>query len=413
MFAAAYFVAMVACIALTRYSADVSPVWIPSALFAWALIGAPTRDWPALTGLIAAAHVLGSLAIGDSLEIGAINLVANLASPLLVAAGMRRWDITLAFTDRTEVLRFLALSAGAGVISALIVAAWTALDGAVAWRTTIIWFLSDALSFVLFLPIIQTIASNGWRTLFAGENRMRAAWMFALLIAANLAAAYMPSAVGYRVLMLLTVPLLIYIAFDLGLTMARACVALTAILVLGLALIAPAPADRVLGPQEHLLTMQVFVAVVVACVLPIAAALEERQKLYETAAEALHDAQTAWGEIIAAEAQYRLIADNTEELILRMAIDGEVLFASPACAALKGGPASLIGAKLDNLAHPDDAETTRAQLLDLADHGELGKPHAWAVRLADNDDMWRVFNLRASLVAPESGEFVAVLRQAD
>lgn len=407
--AALYLASMVACIELTRIGGLVSPMWLPSAIFAWALITSAPKQWPLLTALIAAAHVAGSIIVGDTIAILIVYLIANLASPLLLAALLRHWDQELDFADRTEVWRFL----GAGGllapgVSAAIVATWQAISGAVDARTIAYWFLSDGLSFVVFLPLFKVVSSNGWRELLAPHLRARVALVFLALVTATIIATMLPAA-GYRIFMILLFPYLIFVAFEIGVTGARAAIALTGMLVLGTALLAPAPPDRGLPHEEFLISMQIYVAAVVACVLPIAVALAERQRLYETASEALQEAQQAWGELLAAEAEYRLLADNTQELLLRLGADCEVLYASPATDILKQGPNGLVGAKLHELTHPDDIADVLPQLAN-ARGNNLDMTKTWRVRLKDREDSWRLFELRAAVVSLDSGELVALLR---
>ena len=92
---------------------------------------------------------------------------------------------------------------------------------------------------------------------------------------------------------------------------------------------------RGMDPADYIVSVQVYLAALVACILPLAAALAEKQKLYETASEALGDAQAAWGSLIAAEAHYRLIADNAGDMVMRVGLDGHIIFASPACRLIR------------------------------------------------------------------------------
>lgn len=416
MFATLYFAAMVLAIALTRFGALVSPIWIASAVLAWALITAPTREWPVLVALTALAHALGAIAVGDQWTVELVYLAANLSSPLILASLMRWRGDELDFPDRGVVLRFLLFAGVAAPgASALIAAAGTALidPSQLNLRFTLIWYLADGLSFVVFLPIAHAIASGDWAELFKSKARTRAAALFAALVLAHLISYAFPGDL-YRFFLLLLVPYVVYIAYDLGLTGARAAIAVSATMIVIYALFAPVREGRNMAPQEYLLAMQVYLAALSASVLPLAAALAEKQRLYETASQALDDAQAAWGELIAAEAHYRLIADNADDIILRLDLNGDILFASPACRALNAAPESLEGRALADLAHADDGARCRAAIAALVAAGEVDAPKALQVRLPSVDGDWRLFDLRATLVAPsggEPGEIIAVLRR--
>src|SRR5262249_31751435 len=114
----------------------------------------------------------------------------------------------------------------------------------------------------------------------------------------------------YRFFLIILIPYTIYTAYELGLNGARASIVISTIALVAFAL-TPAPPGRSSPPDEFLFAIQVFLAALSASVLPLAAALAEKQRLYETASQALAEAQAAWGDIIAAEAHYRLVADNT------------------------------------------------------------------------------------------------------
>jgi len=411
MFAALYAVTMVAGIALTRFGAQVAPVWIASAVLAWALLTSPTRQWPIYIALIAAAHITGSILVNDAPVIAAVFLVANLASPVLVAGLMRWRGDSLAFEERGEVLRFLLITGllAPGVSTAIVglAAAIGLMDFSL--RSAITWFLADGLSFVVFLPLINVVASNGWRALLRHGARRRTLLMFAILLA-SFAIAWLLPASGFRIFMMLLIPYLIYIAFDLGLTAARAALAVTAVLMISHSLFAPPPADRAMEEQQYLLAVQVYVAVMVASVLPIAVALAERQRLYETASQALHDAQEAWGQLLAAEAHYQFHSQNPDDLLLRIGADGAILSASPSAIALRQGADGLAGASLIDMAHAEDAARVKDTIAALTGGTNAAATGFWQLRLRDMNDAWVTYDVDASLSAP--GEIVAVLRVA-
>lgn len=416
IFAALYFAAMVGAISLTRFGAQVSPLWIASAVLAWALISAPTRHWPLVLGASALAHVTAAWIVGDQTDVEIIYLIANLASPLVFASIMRARGDEMAFEDRREVLWFLLIGGViAPFVSTTISTVGTFVDFArFSPRVFSIWFLSDALSFVAFLPILKTLAEGDWRDLFTPGSRRKSVVLFTILIAAH-AISWMLPAAGYRIFLLLLLAYSILMAFELGLAGSRAAIGITVILLVAGALFAPVPADRGLDPQQYLLALQVYMAVLVVSVLPMAAALAEKQRLYETASEALHDAQSAWGELIAAEAHYRLMADNTTDMILRLSLEGAILFASPACSKLSADTEALHERLLTDLCHEDDRLRVRSEIEQLVLGGALDRPRSFQARLKDVNGDWRQYDVSATLTAPHGGaadEIVAVLRQA-
>ena len=60
--------------------------------------------------------------------------------------------------------------------------------------------------------------------------------------------------------------------------------------------------------------------------------------------------------LTASEARYRLLAENTSDVIVRTALDGTLLYVSPACRTMGYEPEELVGTAADRLVHPDDRE---------------------------------------------------------
>jgi len=60
--------------------------------------------------------------------------------------------------------------------------------------------------------------------------------------------------------------------------------------------------------------------------------------------------------LTASEARYRLLAENTSDVIVRCALDGTLLYVSPACRTMGYEPEDLVGTPYDRLVHPDDRE---------------------------------------------------------
>jgi PAS domain S-box-containing protein len=79
--------------------------------------------------------------------------------------------------------------------------------------------------------------------------------------------------------------------------------------------------------------------------------------------------------LTASEARYRLLAENTSDVIVRCALDGTLLYVSPACRAMGYEPEDLIGTPADRLVHPDDRERFLGNCAELY-AGETPDPSA-------------------------------------
>jgi PAS domain S-box-containing protein len=80
-------------------------------------------------------------------------------------------------------------------------------------------------------------------------------------------------------------------------------------------------------------------------------------------------------DLTASEARYRLLAENTSDVIVRTALDGTLLYVSPACRAMGYEPEELIGTPADRLVHPEDYERFLSNSLPLY-AGETPDPTA-------------------------------------
>jgi PAS domain S-box-containing protein len=117
--------------------------------------------------------------------------------------------------------------------------------------------------------------------------------------------------------------------------------------------------------------------------------------------------------LTASEARYRLLAENTSDVIVRCALDGTLLYVSPACRAMGYEPEDLIGTPADRLVHPDDRERFLANCAKLY-AGETPDPSANRQhRYLTGDGRWVWFEGNPQLVRDAEGratEIVNVFR---
>jgi two-component system, sensor histidine kinase and response regulator len=128
------------------------------------------------------------------------------------------------------------------------------------------------------------------------------------------------------------------------------------------------------------------------------------------AAERLAAAATA--EAQATGAQYRLLADNSSDMVGRIGLDGIRRYISPACRTLVGyDPQELIGLPAIDIVHPDDRERVVTGLSKLA-AGEAEPVATYRVLRKDGSSVWVEATARF-VRDPQSGEpveFVSTVR---
>jgi PAS domain S-box-containing protein len=107
-----------------------------------------------------------------------------------------------------------------------------------------------------------------------------------------------------------------------------------------------------------------IVVTILAALAALLGALVVAQLRRRAAAE--RDAAIAAGE-------YRLLADNSSDMIMRRSLDGRRLYVSPSSRELLGyAPEELTEHSIFESVHPDDLERVRPALTTLPAHGEIG-----------------------------------------
>ena len=115
------------------------------------------------------------------------------------------------------------------------------------------------------------------------------------------------------------------------------------------------------------------------------------------------------------EAQYRLLADNTRDIIMRIALDGECLFVSAAARELLGGqPDQLVGQPVRASIHRDDWPAVDRTLRSLV-NGTGQQGARYRQRCADGSYLWveAVYHLVRDPGGGLPVEIVASVRDVD
>jgi PAS domain S-box-containing protein len=415
IYAALFVAAMQVTVDLARFGQNVTPIWVASAILAWALLVSSTREWPVTIGFFVAAHVGRAIWSSDTPANEIIYLSTNIGGPLLCASLLRWTGNALAFEDRASVFRFLLIGGLAAPALSVVVVAMGSFVSPTRFEIEDLgtWFLAEALSYVVFLPIFCSFSSGAWRQLVSPRLRTKAFILLAILLAAQIAAWYMPSRL-HNFFTIAAVPYLVLVAFELGSAGASAAIAIVAVTMLGNALLVPRTPGATLGTSDYILASQFYIATLATCLMPLVAALDEKNRLYESASSALSDAQSAWGELIAAEAHYRLIADNSLDMVMRLDLDGVVIFASPACRIISADVHELEGQEILDLVHMEDQSRVRAELKNFIASGEIDRPHTVRARLRVAAGGWGTFDILATLITSRGAkpeEVIATLRE--
>ncbi|HEX2554727.1 MAG TPA: PAS domain S-box protein [Microvirga sp.] len=112
------------------------------------------------------------------------------------------------------------------------------------------------------------------------------------------------------------------------------------------------------------------------------------------------------------EGRYRLLADNSTDMIGRTNLDGVRLYLSPASRELLGyEPEELVGSRLGDITHPEDRALATSSIADLLSSRDGRQTITY--RMQHSDGRWVLLESRRRLVRDERGnptEFISVAR---
>lgn len=118
-------------------------------------------------------------------------------------------------------------------------------------------------------------------------------------------------------------------------------------------------------------------------------------------------------DLTASEARYRLLAENSSDVIVRAGLDGTLLYVSPACRAMGYEPEDMVGTAADRLVHPDDLERFLVNCAKLYAGEPLDPSANREHRYLTADGRWRWFEGNPRVVRDAEGratEIVNVFR---
>ena len=257
----------------------IAAIWPASGVALAALLLRPRTAWPAALGVILVINGLANWLGGNSLVLSLWLALANSAEALLAALlleGVLGHRTTFAQLKEVVWLVVLAMGLGNGVTALLGAAGPALLLGASFWSTWLVWWIADGLGMLLLAPLLVTWWHRPWR--FLTLARAAEASLLLALLAAACWSIFMtpPAQIGPLSYPFLLFPLLIWAAVRFGPSGATAGLLLMAGISLvgsnaGCGLFAALSA----APLDHLMTNQLFLAVMGSSSLMLAAAIAE------------------------------------------------------------------------------------------------------------------------------------------
>lgn len=394
--AVSYAVLAAAAIVLTRRAEGIALMWLANGPLIAALATRERRHWPALITAALVGSVCASLAVSPLSRLALLFAVANVGEAVIAALLLRRLRVE---RQPFASVRSIALFVGCTVCAAPLISGLVACTVLRVFQpltpasTLFDWALGHGVGNLIAtpLPLLFGRRNINWRR-FRLRTSVGHAVGCALLIAATTCAVFAQDELP---LLFLPIAPLLVATFALQRFGASGGVLIIALVADVMTLQGHGPMMLIHGDESaRLQFLQFYLAVLFLTVLPVAATLWQRDKLTDALAES--------------EARYRMLADNATDIMLTLAPNGTIRFASPAIRELGYyEPDALIGRNASELVHEADRERVSAvHVAALQSPDRIFKVDYRAVR-ADGSIGW--FETHTRAVAGSEGPISAVI----
>ena len=331
-------------IVLARYTHTPACLWLTNGAMIGLLIQKPLREtWPLLIagflGYFAAREFVGNLAFMPSVALALCNLVETLMVTLAIRRHFPAITQETRFTDLARVA--LISAAGACLLSAFAVAAithvWPDLAFWISFNTV---FRAHLLGMIIAATTSIVVVTRGSRLVSSSSTPLSLVLHLLLLTAVSVVAFAVSR---YPLLFMIYPPLLLLIFRHrfAGLVIGIAIVALITSTATALDV---GPFNLVHGatPALKVVMAQVIIGVTCLIALPVALALVEQDRLQLRVRDS--------------EIRYRMLADNSGDLVMRIRPNGDRRYVSPSVKELLGWDVEEFMVPRPDLIHPDDRQ---------------------------------------------------------
>ena len=288
-------------IALSRQSEGVATIWLSNGLLFGLLVTQPKSRWLAyfLAGL--SADTLADMLYGDPFRLAIGVSLANSIEVVTSCLLLTLWlDTPLDLSKRKSLTGFLLVSVlGATALTSALGAWWTLLlvSGPPWWQMFRTWYLGDMLGMAVLAPLVIMVQRPAFFSMFERKHFFNTLLVLSVpLIVTALVFTYSKDP-----LIFFMFPTFLLVAFRLGLPGTVVNIFLVTVMAIGFTVKGQGPLMLIAG--EHMLlhrivVAQLFAAVAIFTMFPVAALLEEKEELKNSLA--------------ASEARYRSLAHADE-----------------------------------------------------------------------------------------------------
>jgi diguanylate cyclase (GGDEF)-like protein/PAS domain S-box-containing protein len=336
--------------------------------------------WVAILITGYAANVLAHLIVHDSLAIGLGLATCDLLEVAIAAYPFARTTRdAIRFSRPRELARLCFVGALiAPAISAICAFGMCSLYAPQPLRVGLHWFISDSVGTIAITPVILSLFDGEIAALFHRKRVLETIGLLGLMFACTGAVFHHAS---FPLLFVLFPPLLL-IVVRLGMGGGMLGVSIIAIFSVVFTAHGRGPMVLIhdLSWERQLFFIQVLVASAVLCVSLVAVVLNERRLIEQTARKS--------------EQLYRLLAENSRDIIVLTDLDHRREYVSPAVEWILGWrPQELIGETYQqSIVHPDDIPAVTA-MLEVLKSGGSAKTLTYRCRKKDGSYLWMEANI--------------------
>ena len=343
-------------VTFSRGPGELAAVWLGNGILVGWLLSRPTRPWAfyVVGGFLA--DLIARVLSGSPPLHALLIATSNVIEILIIAVAVRRRVPDIGDPQRWISLGGIATGSTlvACAISGLLAATVNALlAGSSFGESYLTWYAAHVVGMVICATTTLVVHREG-RKLLTAPGR---GWSFVLTAVLIVAISAGVFSARYPLLFLVYPPL-VWAAFRFrfaGVALGIVLLALVGTIATALGR-GPITLIEGLDASGHIALLQLYIAAACVMVIPVALVMAERKRLSAG--------------IRQSELRYRMLADYSHDVIVRMRPDGERLYVSPSSRDILGwAPAEMLGSRWD-LIHPEDRELQKQIMEEVIATGE-------------------------------------------
>lgn len=344
-------------LSLDRVPGGVAVVWISNGIWAGWLLSRRTALWPGYFVAGYVSKVVGRLLAGDDWFVAVALSAFNLLEVLIICAVVRR-----AVPDISNPRRWLGLGSIAtgstlvacAISGVLASALKTILDHAPFLPGFMFWWSTHVVGMVVVGTLTLVVHRKGTGVIDAPGKR----WDFLgciVLIAIVCGAVFYQSA--YPLLFLVYPPLLfaVYRHRFAGVVVGISVMGIIGSIATALGY-GPLALVRQSDVLQRMVLLQLFIGTACVMAFPLALSMAERKRLMTRVRDS--------------EMRYRMLADYSHDVVVRMRADGQRLYVSPSAKEILGWDPSELLQPDENPVHPDDRQIQQQMIAAVLASGQ-------------------------------------------